>query len=129
MDVIAGAPDWDTATGYVAVYGGRPREDLPSAGPLDAADAVVRGLRDEWRAGDDAVYLDESFAAGDFSPLLGWLQEKVYAVGQKQPSAQLVEQITGEPLGCSALIRHLRQRRAELELPAPRRSRARRRSG
>lgn len=76
----------------------------------------------------DLGNLDEPFAAGDFSPLLSWLQKTVYSAGQRLPSAQLVQQITGEPPGCGALVRDLRQRRAELQLLPPRRSRGRRRS-
>ena len=61
-EVVAGAPDADAATGYVAVFAGRTRADLPAAGPLAGPDAVVRGPRAGWRAGDDAVVLDASFA-------------------------------------------------------------------
>jgi hypothetical protein len=81
VDVIAGAPDADGATGYIAVFGGRPREDLPAAGPLAEPDAVVRGPRAGWRSGDDAIYLDASFAGqpilaagapfGGFVPIVG----------------------------------------------------------
>jgi carboxypeptidase Taq len=56
--------------------------------------------------------LEESVAAGDFVPLLSWLQRRVYSVGQRLPSALLVEQITGEPPGCAALVRHLRTRQS-----------------
>lgn len=72
--------------------------------------------------------LDEAFAAGDFSPLLNWLQRTVYSAGQRWPSPQLVERITGEPPGCAALVRHLRQRRLEVVPVRTRRSVKRRTS-
>jgi hypothetical protein len=50
---------------------------MPPSGP----DAIVRGLHESWRAGDDAIYLDASFAGrpllaigmpyGGFIPLVG----------------------------------------------------------
>jgi hypothetical protein len=79
-DVIAGAPDANDATGYVAVFAGRPRSDLAANGPL-APDAVVRGPHRDWRSGDDAIYLDASFAGrpvlavgapyGGYVPIIG----------------------------------------------------------
>src|SRR5262249_39054619 len=62
-DVVAGPPAADGATGYVAVFGGRPRADADGSGTFAAApDAVVRGPHAGWRAGDDAVALDATFA-------------------------------------------------------------------
>ncbi len=62
-DVIAGAPDAAGATGYVAIFGGRSRADFPPAGQIASEpDAVVRGASAAWRSGDDAVYLDATFA-------------------------------------------------------------------
>lgn len=71
--------------------------------------------------------LDEAFEAGDFSPLLGWLQQKVYSAGQRLPSAQLVAEITGEPAGCGALVRQIRARRHNPDVPSARRARPRKR--
>jgi hypothetical protein len=68
MDVLAGAPDTDGATGYVAVYGGRSRTENPATGPIAVEpNAIVRGSTPVWRAGDDAVFLESSFAG---APLL-----------------------------------------------------------
>jgi hypothetical protein len=76
-DVVAGAPDAEAAKGYVAVFAGRPRAEMPPSEP----DAVVRGPHEAWRSGDDAIYLDASFAGapvlaiglpfGGFVPLVG----------------------------------------------------------
>jgi carboxypeptidase Taq len=71
--------------------------------------------------------LDEAFEAGDFAPLLSWLQARVYSAGQRLPSAELVAEITGEPPNCAALVRQIRARRIEQDLPAARRSRAKKR--
>jgi carboxypeptidase Taq len=75
----------------------------------------------------DVGGLDEAFEAGDFTPLLNWLQQRVYSAGQRLPSAELVAEITGEPPGCAALVRQIRARRTEQDSPPPRRSRGKRR--
>jgi hypothetical protein len=63
VDVLAGAPDANGATGYVAVYGGRSRTENPATGPIaPTPNAIVRGSTPVWRAGEDAVLLDASFA-------------------------------------------------------------------
>ncbi len=36
--------------------------------------------------------LDESFARGDYSGLLGWLRTKVHSQGQRYRPAELIEQ-------------------------------------
>jgi len=71
--------------------------------------------------------LDEAFEAGDFAPLLNWLQQRVYSAGQRLPSAELVAEISGEPPGCAALVRQIRARRLEQDAPAARRTRSRKR--
>jgi carboxypeptidase Taq len=42
---------------------------------------------------------DDLIAAGDFAPILQWLQEKVYAKGRTLPPKELVLAVTGKPLG------------------------------
>lgn len=65
-DVIVGAPEAADKTGYIAVYGGRSREGLPTTGPIASEpDAIVRGSTPNWRFGDDAIFLDRSFAGED----------------------------------------------------------------
>ena len=51
--------------------------------------------------------LSEQFANGDFAPLKEWLGSNVHRHGQKFSSSQLVERITGKPLGHDALIADL----------------------
>jgi len=40
-------------------------------------------------------------AKGEFKPILGWLQEKVYSQGKKYPPRELVQRVTGKPLDAS----------------------------
>ncbi len=54
--------------------------------------------------------LDESFAEGDFSPLVGWLRENVYRHGHRWTSAELIRRVTGSGPDHRALIEHLRGR-------------------
>ena len=51
-----------------------------------------------------------AIAAGEFSPVLGWLRERVHAKGSLLSSAELVERATGRPLGTASFERHLRDR-------------------
>ncbi len=53
---------------------------------------------------------EEELAVGDFRPLLGWLREKVHAVGSFLPFDELVKEATGEPLQADAFLDHLRGR-------------------
>jgi len=50
---------------------------------------------------------------GDFTPLLTWLRTNVHAKGSSQPTRQLLEDITGEPLNADVFKEHLRQRYLE----------------
>jgi len=52
----------------------------------------------------------QPIAAGDFSPLLGWLRERIHSKGSLLSTAELVEEITGWPLGTASFERHLRNR-------------------
>jgi carboxypeptidase Taq len=52
--------------------------------------------------------LEAAFAAGQFLPLRGWLQEKVHRQGRRYPAAELVKQITGQAISPTALMKHLR---------------------
>lgn len=60
-EVILGAPDADEARGYVAIYRGRARPPAGSAF-ADGPDAVIVGRRAGWRAGDDVIAIDATFA-------------------------------------------------------------------
>lgn len=59
------------------------------------------------KAEADLGNLAESFAKGDFRPLLTWLREKVHCHGQRYSAAELVERATGRPLSARPLVEHL----------------------
>ncbi len=59
------------------------------------------------RAEADLGNLAESFAEGDFRPLLTWLREKVHCHGQRYSASELVERATGRPLLARPLVEHL----------------------
>jgi hypothetical protein len=73
-----------------------------SSDPLDYASQFFE------QAAEDLGDLHAQFAAGEFEPLRNWLQEKIHRVGQCVPAADLVQQVTGQPLSHDALMRHLR---------------------
>lgn len=54
--------------------------------------------------------LDEAFADGDFSPLVGWMRDNVYRHGHRWSSGELVKRVTGSAPDPRALIDHLRAR-------------------
>ncbi len=56
----------------------------------------------------------ESFARGDFRPLLGWLRENVHRHGQRYSAAELVQRATGQPLSAGPLVDHLTAKMASL---------------
>ena len=62
--------------------------------------------------------LEEDFARGDFTWLLGWLRENVHAHGRRFSALELVRRVTGEELSPRALGRYLRERYARLYLVA-----------
>ena len=54
--------------------------------------------------------LEEDFARGDFSWLLGWLRTEVHAQGRRFDALALARRVTGEALSPQALVRYLRER-------------------
>jgi carboxypeptidase Taq len=58
--------------------------------------------------------LHSQFAAGDFSPLLGWLQQHVHAAGRNLTPTELVREATGHEPDSRPLIASLRSRYAAL---------------
>jgi len=52
--------------------------------------------------------LAESFARGDFQPLLEWLRKKIHCHGQRYSAAELVQRVTNRPLSAHPLVEHLR---------------------
>ena len=61
-------------------------------------------------ASRDVPDLTQAIAAGEFSPLLGWLRDKVHSKGSLLSTGELVEEATGRPLGTASFERHLRNR-------------------
>lgn len=58
--------------------------------------------------------LENDFAAGNFSWLLGWLREQVHAQGRRYEMGELVRRITGDELSPRHLVRYLRERYGRL---------------
>ena len=58
--------------------------------------------------------LDDQFAAGNFTGLLGWLRDKVHRHGSRYPSAQLIEHATGSPPDPQSFLESLRAKYGEL---------------
>ena len=54
--------------------------------------------------------LHEQFAAGEFMPLKGWLNENIHCHGQRYSSPELAQRVTGQTLSHDALIRHLKSK-------------------
>ncbi len=46
-------------------------------------------------------------AAGEFSPILGWLREKIHRRGRLATALEITQTATGGPLDSGALLRHL----------------------
>ena len=55
----------------------------------------------------DVGDVDALMASGNFKPILGWLQEKVYSQGKKYPPRELVKRVTGKPLDASDYLEGL----------------------
>jgi carboxypeptidase Taq len=58
----------------------------------------------------DLTGLEEDFARGDFSRLLGWLRRNIHEQGRRHDTQELVKVVTGEPLTPKYLLRYLRER-------------------
>ena len=69
--------------------------------------ARVRALRPQ---------VEEDFARGDFTWLLGWLRENIHAHGRRFSALELVQRVTGEPLSPRHLVAYLRERYGALYL-------------
>ncbi|MEM9595244.1 MAG: carboxypeptidase M32, partial [Acidobacteriota bacterium] len=50
---------------------------------------------------------EDAFEAGEFSPLLAWLRDRIHRHGGRFPAAELVQTATGRPLSADDLLRHL----------------------
>jgi len=61
-------------------------------------------------AREQVAGLDEAFAGGDLSPLLGWLRTHVHGVGSRSGFNQVLARATGRELDPLAFQAHLRRR-------------------
>lgn len=74
-----------------------------SLGALTAAQlyqAMVREIGD----------IEDDFVVGQFERSLGWQRKTIHSRGQLIPSFDLIETVTGSPLGCEAFISHVTSR-------------------
>lgn len=60
--------------------------------------------------------LEEDFARGDFSRLLGWLRENIHTHGRRHETMELVRRVTGADLSPKSLLAYLRERYGGLYL-------------
>jgi carboxypeptidase Taq len=58
--------------------------------------------------------VDDLVRAGEFTPILGWLRERIHRYGRIRPADELMQQATGAPLGHEAFMRHLRAKYGDL---------------
>lgn len=54
--------------------------------------------------------IEEDIAAGRFHRVLNWQRENIHSRGQLTPSFELIESVTGSPLGSQAFIDHISAR-------------------
>ncbi|MFQ5614752.1 MAG: carboxypeptidase M32 [Anaerolineae bacterium] len=58
--------------------------------------------------------IESEIAGGKFDTLHGWLKENIYQHGRKYTAAELVQQVTGQPMSIEPLLRYLRTKYGEL---------------
>jgi carboxypeptidase Taq len=58
--------------------------------------------------------IDEQLRVGDFAPLLGWLQDRIYSHGMRYRAAELCERVTAAPLHYEPLLDYLEAKLAPL---------------
>jgi carboxypeptidase Taq len=56
--------------------------------------------------------LDDALAAGDTTPLIAFLRDRIHRLGSLYPTGELVLRATGAPLSTESLIAHLRDKAA-----------------
>jgi carboxypeptidase Taq len=62
----------------------------------------------------DIPNTEELMGAGDFRPILGWLQEKIYRKGKLYPPRELVTQVTGRPMDPADFLKGLTAKYSEI---------------
>jgi len=55
----------------------------------------------------DLPDLDDSMARGEFAPLTAWLKEHVHGLGRRHRAGELIERISGQPLGAEPFMTYL----------------------
>lgn len=60
--------------------------------------------------------LEDDFARGDFSKLLGWLRQQVHALGRRYETQEMARVVTGRELSPQPLLRYLQERYGALYL-------------
>lgn len=74
-----------------------------------------------WHAARGALPgLEDDFARGEFSRLLGWLREHIHRHGKRFDTRELVRRVAGEALSPRHLLDYLRERYAPLYFPPKR---------
>ncbi|PSQ47068.1 carboxypeptidase [Halobacteriales archaeon SW_6_65_15] len=58
--------------------------------------------------------VDELIREGEFEPLLDWMNENVHRHGQRYPTDELIEHVTGEPLTADYFIEYAEEKFGEL---------------
>ncbi len=66
------------------------------------------------RAKTDIPGLEDRIAAGDTSPLLTWLRDKIHYQGRRYDAGELCQQITGEPLRLKYFLDYARHKFGEI---------------
>jgi len=56
---------------------------------------------------EDVGDTDTLISNGDFAPILDWLKTKIYSKGRKYTPKDLVQQVTGKPMGAEDYLRGL----------------------
>lgn len=62
----------------------------------------------------DVGNTDELMAKGDFKPILGWLQEKIYTQGRRYEPQDLVKRVTGEAINPKPWLDYARSKFSEI---------------
>lgn len=81
-------------------FGGFPSYTLGNVIGAQLMEVIRRDLPD----------LDGQISRGEFAPLLGWLQDRVYRHGRKFTPGELLERITGQGLSARAWIAYVREK-------------------
>ncbi|HVL38655.1 MAG TPA: carboxypeptidase M32, partial [Fimbriimonadaceae bacterium] len=68
-----------------------------------------------WRALQrDVGDTDDLIREGKFEPILGWLREKIYSQGRKYTPRDLVQRVTGKPMGAEDYLAGLTEKYTEI---------------